>query len=65
MAIAFDCSSLRVEQQTLHHSSLAADIKKPGGAGGAGGIGGVGSRKSIRLSPGLPRTILSRVGVGK
>jgi hypothetical protein len=39
-------------------------IKKPGGAGGAGGIGGVGSRKSIRLFPGLPRTILSRVGVG-
>ena len=48
---------------TLHHSSLAAGIKKPGGAGG--GIGGVGSRKSIRLFPGLPRTILSRVGVGE
>ena len=46
---------------TLHHSSLAAGIKKPGGAGG---IGGVGSRKSIRPFPGLPRTILSRVGVG-
>jgi hypothetical protein len=40
-------------------------IKKPGGAGGAGGIGGVGSRASIRLFPGLPRTILSRVGVGE
>ena len=50
---------------TLHHSSLAAGIKKPGGAGGAGGIGGAGSRKSIRLFPGLPRTILSRVGVGE